>query len=198
MASHKSPLLILASTSRYRGDLLKRLRLTFEQRAPNADETLLPDEPALTRSRRLAIEKARSIAQQFPQHWVLGCDQVCLCADRILGKPGTRTEARGQLRSLSGQAVDFYTSVVLLCLDERNSAQEATVPTRVQFRDFCEEEIERYLDAEPALDCAGSFKSEGLGISLCKTMESADPTALVGLPLIAVCRLLSTAGIPIP
>lgn len=198
MPAHPSPRLILASTSPYRGHLLSRLCLAFEQQAPTADETPRLGEPAPTRSRRLALEKARSIAEQYPRNWVLGCDQVCARGDHILRKPGTRAHAHAQLQSFSGQAVDFHTSIALLCLDKRNTVKETTVQTRVQFRDFCEKEIERYLDAEPALDCAGSFKSEGLGISLCESIESTDPTALIGLPLIAVRRLLSAAGIPIP
>lgn len=198
MSPRPSPLLILASTSRYRRELLNRLRLRFDQLAPTVEETTILGELGVARSSRLALEKALSVAQQYPRSWVLGCDQVCILGDRILDKPGTRTQARSQLCSFSGQAVDFHTSIALLCLGKRNSRQDASVHSRVQFRNLSEEEIERYLEAEPALDCAGSFKSEGLGISLCESIESTDPTALIGLPLIAVCRLLSSAGIYVP
>lgn len=198
MPSHPSPPLILASTSSYRADLLSRLRLSFDQRTPTTDEALLPGELALTRSRRLALEKAQSIAEQYSRHWVLGCDQVCALGSRVLRKPETRTVAHAQLREFSGQAVDFHTSIALLCFDKKNFVEEASVHTRVHFRELREKEIETYLDVEPALDCAGSFKSEGLGISLCETIDTKDPTALIGLPLISVCRLLSAAGIHVP
>lgn len=198
MSPHPPPLLILASTSRYRGELLNRLCLRFEQLAPTVEETTILGEQAVARSSRLALEKALSVAQRHPRSWVLGCDQVCVLGDLVLGKPGTRTQARSQLRSFSGQAVDFHTSIALLCLGKQNSTRNAYVHSRVQFRNLSKEEIERYLDAEPALDCAGSFKSEGLGISLCESIESTDPTALIGLPLIAVRCLLSLAGVHVP
>ena len=189
--------LILASTSRYRAELLGRLRLPFVQAAPGVDETPLPGEAPEALAHRLAQLKAKALARQFPGRWVLGSDQVCSCAGQVLGKPGTRERAVEQLGLLSGQSASFITAVSLVRAEDA-ACHTAVDHTRVHFRSLTPAAIERYLDAESALDCAGSFKSEGLGICLCSRIESVDPTALVGLPLIAVCTLLQQAGITIP
>jgi septum formation protein len=187
--------LILASGSRYRAELLRRLGLPFEQDSPDLDESRHPNEPAETLARRLAAAKARAVAARRPGRWVLGSDQVCACADRVLGKPGSRALAREQLSLLSGQEARFLTAVALAVNGELHEALDLTV---VRFRRLEAAEIERYLDAEPAYDCAGSFKAEGLGISLCAAIESSDPTGLIGLPLITVHALLAKAGVSIP
>jgi septum formation protein len=183
--------LILASTSRYRAELLRRLRVPFEQQAPGCDETADAGEAAETLAQRLARAKAQAVAACRPDRWVLGSDQVCACGDALLGKPGTRERALGQLQLLSGNSAHFVTAVALQCGDR---LYQATDITTVRFRRLDPIEIERYVDIEPALDCAGSFKSEGLGITLCAAIESRDPTALIGLPLIAVRELLARAG----
>lgn len=193
--SADSPL-ILASTSRYRAELLRRLGLPFEPAAPEADETPQSGETPAALAQRLALAKARSVAARQPRRWVLGSDQVCACGDRLLGKPGTRERAIAQLGLLSGNSVQFLTAVALL--HDGAAAHTALDVTTVRFRSLSPAEIERYVAAEPALDCAGSFKCEGLGISLCQAIESQDPTALVGLPLIAVRDLLARCGLALP
>ena len=187
--------LILASGSRYRGELLARLRLPYVAIAPDIDESALPGETAAELTRRLALCKARTLATPYPGRWVLGSDQAATTAGRILGKPGTRPRAVEQLRFLSGSSVQFITTVALVCDD--HSQQDVDVTT-VQFRTLNDGEIERYLDLEPALDCAGSFKCEGLGISLFDAIHNHDPSALIGLPLIALARLLREAGLDLP
>ena len=189
--------LILASGSRYRAELLSRLGLPFVAMPSQADETRLPRESPLALARRLAATKARVISRHHPDRWVLGSDQVVACGDEVLGKPGTREAAIAQLRLQSGRNVEFITAVALI--------HEATATilrhvdrTRVRFRALRDDEIERYVDAEPAFDCAGSFKSEGLGIALVDAIESKDATGLIGLPLIAVRRLLAEAGHAVP
>ncbi|MBX6419628.1 MAG: septum formation protein Maf [Nevskia sp.] len=186
---------ILASGSPYRAALLARLRLPFEVAVAPVDERPRPDEEPAALARRLAVAKARAVAAARPQRWVLGSDQVCACAGRVLGKPGTRAAARAQLAWLSGRRAEFFTAVALL---RGEVCHEALDLTTVQFRALDESEIERYLDAEPALDCAGSFKSEGLGIALCAAIETRDPSALIGLPLIATAELLRRAGYRLP
>jgi septum formation protein len=188
--------LILGSTSRYRAELLHRLGIAFEQDAPDVDERVLDDETPLTLARRLAQAKAQEVALRHPRSWVLGSDQVCACGPSVLGKPVTRDNAVAQLRLLSGNSARFITAVALARAD--GTLLTAIDFTTVRFRPLGIEEIERYVDREPAFDCAGSFKSEGLGISLCAAVETKDPTALVGLPLIAVRELLAQAGIPLP
>lgn len=189
--------LILASTSRYRAELLQRLGLPFDGMAPAVDETPHAGEPPAALAARLALAKATAVAQRLPDHWVLGSDQVCACGGTLLGKPGTRARARQQLRQLAGRSAEFHTAVALI-----HGATALTLTaidvTRVRLRPLQDAEIERYLDVEPALDCAGSFKCEGLGISLCEAIDSQDPTALIGLPLIAVRRLLAEAGFDVP
>lgn len=189
-------LLILASTSRYRRELLERLRLPFHIARPDIDETPLAGEAAPALARRLARAKAAAIAVQHPGSWILGSDQVAMLGPKALGKPGTRENAIAQLTAMSGQEVGFHTAVCLLRNDR--PALEAMDTTLVHFRDLQAGEIERYVDAEQPLDCAGSFKSEGLGIVLFDRIESSDPTALIGLPLIATSRLLREAGFGLP
>lgn len=188
--------LILASTSRYRRELLERLRLPFHVARPDVDETALPGEDAAALSTRLAKAKAAAIGASQPENWVIGSDQTAELDDgRILGKPGTREAAFAQLREMSGRAVRFRTAV---CLLRGEDCLQALDTTTVCFRALDEVEIERYVDAEQPLDCAGSFKSEGLGIALFEAIETHDPTALVGLPLIALSGMLRQAGFALP
>ena len=194
--SAQSPL-ILASTSRYRAELLRRLGVPFEQQAPGSDETPRAGEAPLALAQRLALAKATAVAARHPQRWVLGSDQVCACGGELLGKPGTRQRAIEQLTRLSGNSARFYTAVALT-RGAGGALHEAIDLTTVRFRRLDAAEIERYVDAEPAFDCAGSFKSEGLGIALCEAIESQDQTGLVGLPLIAVRDLLLQAGLALP
>ena len=194
--STQSPL-ILASTSRYRAELLRRLGVPFEQEAPGSDETPRSGEAPRELAQRLALAKAQAVAARHPQHWVLGSDQVCACGEELLGKPGDRQRAIGQLTRLSGNSARFFTAVALV-RGVSGALYEALDLTTVHFRRLDAEEIERYVTAEPAFDCAGSFKSEGLGIALCEAIESRDQTGLVGLPLIAVRELLLRAGLALP
>lgn len=188
--------LILASTSRYRRELLERLRLPFHVARPEADETPLPGETASMLAQRLALAKAAAVATGQPGSWVIGSDQVAELEDgRPLGKPGTRDIAIAQLREMSGRAVHFRTAV---CLLHGETQLQALDTTTVRFRELSGDEIERYVDAEQPLDCAGSFKSEGLGIALFDAIETRDPTALVGLPLIALATMLRQAGFQLP
>lgn len=186
---------ILASGSRYRAELLARLQLPFEVAVVPVDESPRPDEEPAALAMRLAVAKARTVATTRPERWVLGSDQVCACADRVLGKPGTREQACAQLAWLAGRRAEFFTAVALLRGAVCHTALDVTA---VRFRALDESDIERYLAAEPALDCAGSFKSEGLGIALCTEIETRDPTALIGLPLIATAELLRRAGYRLP
>ncbi len=188
--------LILASTSRYRRELLERLGLPFNIARPEVDETPLPGETAPALARRLAWAKAAAITVQHPEALIIGSDQVAALGNQSLGKPGTRENALALLAAMSGREVVFHTAVCLL----RGSGAmlEVTDVTRVHFRELATAEIERYVDAERPLDCAGSFKSEGLGISLFKAIETSDPTALVGLPLIALSKMLRQAGFNVP
>lgn len=188
--------LILASGSRYRAELLARLRLPFTQESPDIDESPLPDEAATTLAARLALSKAQVVAAAAPGAWVIGSDQVCACEGRLLGKPGTRENAIEQLRFLSGKYSAFVTAVALVC--EGGKTYRDFDTTVVQFRKLSEAEILRYVDAEPSFDCAGSAKIEGLGITLTAEVQSRDPTALIGLPLIATAKLLRKAGFALP
>ncbi|WP_298722938.1 nucleoside triphosphate pyrophosphatase [uncultured Oceanisphaera sp.] len=189
--------IILASSSPYRQQLLSKLRLDFESCSPNIDETSLPDEPATALVQRLAEQKARAVATRFPQGLIIGSDQVCVNQGQILGKPGTRDRARAQLLAASGQHITFYTGLAVL--DAANDRLHSMVePFSVVLRSLSEAQIERYLDREPALDCAGAFKCEGLGISLFERMEGRDPNSLVGLPLIALVELLGRFGVEVP
>ncbi len=187
--------LVLASTSRYRRELLARLGVRFETVRPEVDETPLEGEAPEALALRLAAAKALAVAAQRPGAWVIGSDQVADFDGRPLGKPGDRATAIAQLEAMSGRAVAFRTAVAVAADGAVATALDTTL---VRFRRLDRDVIERYLDAERPFDCAGSFKSEGLGIALFDAVESRDPTALVGLPLIATARLLREAGLAVP
>jgi len=188
--------LILGSTSRYRHELLSRLGLRFEAVAPRVDETPHPGERPADLARRLALEKARDVAQRHPQAVVIGSDQVADLNGTPLGKPGTHERAVEQLRRMRGQTVVFQTALAVVC--EATGFEQCDIAAvSVVFRDLSDGEIERYLRAEQPYDCAGSAKSEGLGIALLERIDNDDPTALVGLPLIRTCRLIRAAGVAI-
>ncbi|WP_420429762.1 Maf family protein [Algiphilus sp.] len=193
------PPLLLASTSPYRARLLQRLRLTFDTCAPAVDEEAEPATEPGDRARRLASLKARAVARQHPEHWVIGSDQVASCVGRILSKPGSAEQQKAQLQWLSGKTAEFHTAVALVYPDGgRRRERQRLVRTRVRFRPLDSDAINRYVDAEPAADCCGGFKCEGLGITLFKAVQSPDPTALEGLPLIATATLLRQAGLLLP
>jgi len=188
---------ILASTSRYRAELLRRILPQFEQSAPAVDESPLANETPAQLAQRLATAKATAVARQHHDALVIGSDQVASCAGRILNKPGDAIQAFEQLVRASGRTVVFQTAWSLL--DTRNNRQWCGIDrTEVYFRHLEKAEIHRYLDLEQPYDCAGSFKCEGLGIALFDRIESLDPSALIGLPLIAVAAALREAGVPIP
>ena len=186
--------LILASTSPYRRELLLRLRLPFDVVSPHVDETPQPNEAPRALSLRLALAKAQAVALQHPHAVVIGSDQVADLDGKPLGKPGTHARATGQLRRMRGHTVVFHTAVAVVCL-EGDFSQFAIASVNVKFRDLTDAEIERYLLAEAPYDCAGSAKSEGLGIALLESIESDDPTALIGLPMIRTCQMLRAAGV---
>lgn len=185
---------ILASTSRYRRELLARLLLPFDVHAPEVDETPLPGESPSALAERLALEKAVAVARRFPEAVVIGSDQVADLAGEPLGKPGDHARATAQLRRMRGQTLVFQTAVAVVC-QSTGFSQRELAPVRVVFRNFSDAAIERYLLAEQPYDCAGSAKSEGLGIALLDAIDSDDPTALVGLPLIRTANMLRAAGI---
>lgn len=189
--------LVLGSTSRYRRELLARLGLPFDVAAPAVDETPRPDEAPRALALRLALAKARAVASLHPQAIVIGSDQVADLDGEPLGKPGNHERATAQLRRMRGKTVVFHTAVAVVCQDSRFE-QVDLAPVRVRFRDLSDDEIERYLRAEQPYDCAGSAKSEGLGIALLDAIDSDDPTALIGLPLIRTCRMLRAAGLVLP
>lgn len=191
-----SPSIILASTSHYRAGLLRRLLEHFEQASPGTDEDPLPDEPPATRAARLAEAKARAVAATRPGTVVIGSDQVADLEGTVLDKPGTVHEAHRQLAASSGKDVVFHTAVCVI--DTHGDALVHVDETRVRFRVLTTKDIERYVERERPLDCAGSFKCEGLGITLFDRIVNEDPTALIGLPLIATSRLLRAAGITLP
>lgn len=185
---------VLGSTSRYRRELMTRLRIPFEVAAPGVDETPLAGETPPRLAVRLALAKARAVARQFPSSVVIGSDQVADLDGEPLGKPGTHENARAQLRRMSGRTVIFQTALAVVC-EESGFVQQDLAPVRVRFRTLDDDEIENYLRAEQPYDCAGSAKSEGLGIALLESIDNDDPTALVGLPLIRTCRMLRAAGV---
>jgi len=189
--------LLLASTSSYRNKLLQRLQIPFECRAPRVEETPLPGEAPGALARRLASLKADAVASGAADTWVLGSDQVASIDGSIIGKPGDHHRAAAQLRASSGKQVAFYTAVALVN-HSRDYTRDELVITRVNFRTLGDPEIDAYLRADTPYDCAGSFKCEALGIALFESIQSDDPTALEGLPLIATCRLLRDAGFDIP
>lgn len=186
------PQLILASTSRYRQELLSRLRLPFEAVAPEVDETALPGERPAALAERLALAKARAVAARFPSAVVLGSDQVADLNGEAIGKPGTHEAARAQLERMSGQQVVFQTAVAVVA---PGLAAIERAEIRVRLRTLSAPAIEAYLRADQPYDCAGSAKVESLGIALLDAVESDDPTALIGLPLIRACSLLRRAGL---
>jgi septum formation protein len=189
--------LVLGSTSRYRAELLRRLVPEFEQRAPGTDETLRPVESPADGALRLAVAKAQGAGHGLADALVIGSDQIAELDGRALGKPGSVEAAQAQLAQCAGREVRFHTGLCLL--DTRDGRQHTHLDiTRVQFRALTRTEIARYVEREMPLDCAGSFKCEGLGIALFERIDSSDPTALVGLPLIALARLLREAGLAIP
>ena len=190
-------LLVLASTSPFRRELLTRLQIPFETVAPETDESALPGEPPAATARRLAEAKARAVAQRYPDALIIGSDQVAANGSERFGKPETRGNAIAQLRLMRGNEVVFHTSLCLLD-SATGRVQLSCVDTHVGFRDLSDGEIESYLDKEDALNCAGSAKSEGLGISLLSYLRGDDPNALVGLPLIALCNMLRAEGVALP
>lgn len=192
-----SPRLVLASTSRYRKELLGRLRLPFDVASPDVDETPLPGETPLALANRLAVAKAHDVARrEAGDAWALGSDQVADLDGVPIGKPEGRNAAIAQLRAMSGRVVRFHTAICLAHADGRAFADCDL--TEVHVRALDDSEIERYVAAEQPYDCAGSFKSEGLGITLFDSIANRDPSALVGLPLVATCRLLRQAGFVLP
>ena len=186
--------LLLGSTSTYRRDLLARLRIPFEVAAPEVDETAYPNETPKQLACRLAMAKARAVAARFPSHVVIGSDQVADLDGLALGKPGDHARAVLQLQQMRGQTVVFQTAVAVVCRDS-GFAQMDLAQVQVKFRDLSDAQIEAYLLAEMPYDCAGSAKSEGLGIALLERIDNDDPSALVGLPLIRTCRMLEAAGV---
>ncbi|MBI3141097.1 MAG: septum formation inhibitor Maf [Rhodocyclales bacterium] len=191
------PRLVLASTSIYRRELLARLQIPFETAGPEVDESELPGESPVATAERLSVAKAKAVAGRFPDALIIGSDQVACIGEQRFGKPHTRERAIAQLRSMRGKTVIFHTG---LCLYNSASGrvQLAGVPTEVGFRSLTDGEIERYLDREQPYHCAGSAKSEGLGIALLEHMRGDDPNALVGLPLIALCAMLRAEGLQLP
>ena len=192
-----APALVLGSSSPYRRELLARLRQPFTTAAPQVDETPRAHETPRALALRLALAKAREVASRHPQAIVIGSDQVADLDGQPLGKPGTHPRAVAQLRQMSGQTVVFQTALAVVCA-ATGFEQTDLAAVEVRFRALGDAEIERYLQAEQPYDCAGSAKSEGLGIALLEAIHSDDPTALVGLPLIRTARLLRAAGLQLP
>ncbi len=189
--------LVLASTSPYRRQLLARLGLPFDQAKPMVDETPLPGESPLALSLRLAKAKAMALAQQYPQAWLIGSDQVAVCKGRLMGKPGTPQAALSQLQWQRGSVTSFHTAVCLFRADTGES-QIQIVSTDVHWlaeSELSDAQLQRYIDLESPLDCAGAAKSEGLGTVLIQKMETPDPTALIGLPMVALTKMLRTWGL---
>lgn len=189
------PELVLASASAYRQQLLARLGLSFAVDPADIDERRQQDEGAMPLARRLAEEKSSVVHRRHPQAIIIGSDQVAECNGEILSKPGTVAAARKQLSLSSGQCVNFYTAV---CVRHGDQSLDFVDITRVQMRDLSAEEIDRYLAMESPLDCAGAIKSEGAGIALMAGMETSDPTALIGLPLISLAERLRRCGLTLP
>jgi septum formation protein len=187
---------ILGSTSRYRKELLSRLQIPFDTAAPNVDETPHSHESPKDLAMRLALAKAHAVALKNPQAVVIGSDQVADLEGEPLGKPGNHANATLQLQRMRGKTVIFQTALSVVCLTTRFEKTDLAA-VKVKFRDLSDSEIESYLLAEEPYDCAGSAKSEGLGIALLESIESDDPTALIGLPLIRTCLMLREAGVNI-
>lgn len=189
-----APDIVLASTSPFRRELLARLGLPFLTASPDVDETPLPGEAPETTAMRLSESKARAVAARHPEALIIGSDQVACLDGRVFGKPGSHDNAVRQLRSMRGRSVNFFTGLCLLNA-RTGQARLRGVPTLVTFRDLDDDEIERYLRKEQPYNCAGSAKSEGLGIALIARIAGEDPNALIGLPLIALCDLFREEGI---
>ena len=188
-----SPRIVLASTSPFRRQLLARLEIPFEVADPKADESRLPGEPPEKTALRLSELKARAVAADFPDSLIIGSDQVAFLDGEIFGKPGTHENAVRQLRKMRGRTVNFFTGLCLLN-SRSGRAHVRGIPTLVTFRNLTDQQIENYLLKEKPYNCAGSAKSEGLGIAVISAMNGDDPTALVGLPLIALCDLFESEG----
>ncbi len=186
----------LGSSSPYRAQLLQRLQLPFETESPNIDENPLPTEKPLNTALRLACEKAKKISLNRKDSYIIGCDQVLECQGKTLDKPFTNEKARQQLRWASGKTISLYSGICLLS-PKINSIQSDVIRARVKLRNLHQKEIDKYLSLEPALDCAGGLKIEGLGISLVKSVECSDPTGIIGLPLIRLSEMLRAEGINI-
>lgn len=190
------PRLVLASSSRYRSELLSRLRIPFETATPDVDESPLPNESAQQTSLRLSITKAQAVASLYPDALIIGSDQVALLGNQQLGKPLSHSNATKQLRAMSGKKVTFYTALTLL--NTRTSTMQTDVAVNdVHYRELNDIQIESYLHAEQPYDCAGSCKTEGLGIALISKIEGDDPNALTGLPLILLVSMLLKEGVTI-
>lgn len=186
--------LVLASSSRYRRALLEQLRLPFICASPNVDECPQPHETVTALVARLALAKARALAATFPEALIIGSDQACALDGHILGKPGHAQGAIAQLRACRGRRVTFHTGLVLF--DARTASLQESVDTySVQFRDLADAEIARYVELEQPFDCAGSFRVEGLGITLFSALEGKDFNSLIGLPLLSLCEMLRKAGL---
>ncbi len=188
--------LVLASTSRYRRELLSRLHMSFETVSPNVDETPLPGESPSETALRLSVLKAQAVAKQVPDALIIGSDQVLMLDEEQLGKPGNYENAFMQLKKMSGKAMVFHTALTLLN-SRTGHAQTRDVPTVVHIRKLSDAQIEAYLKKEEPYDCAGSAKSESLGIALMERMDSPDPTALIGLPLMALTEMLMNEGVDV-
>jgi len=188
--------IVLASSSPYRQELLSRLHLKFETCSPDIDETPLPDEQPTSLVERLSIEKGQAVANSYPDAIIISGDQIAVCKNVILGKPGDKETAIEQLRFISGAAVVFETGLCVLQA-KTSEYKYRLVPTTVQFRELSEGMIENYIEREPAFNCAGSFKSEGYGISLTTSIHNDDPTALIGLPLIHLTQMLGAVGVKV-
>ena len=191
------PPIVLASSSSYRRELLTRLQLPFTCHSPDIDETPQANESAQTLVQRLALSKARALAQHYPQHIIIGSDQVAVLDGKIIGKPLHAEGATQQLSAASGRSLVFLTGLAVI--DTRTQIEQVDlVPFTVHFRTLNAAQIQRYIAAEQPFDCAGSFKSEGLGVSLFQATEGGDATSLVGLPLIRLCDMLNACGIAVP
>ena len=191
-----TPQIVLASTSKYRRGLLARLGLPFEVASPHVDETALPDEAPPDTARRLAEAKARAVVARFPQALIIGSDQIAVLGQMTLGKPGDHAHAVRQLRAMRGKEVVFHTALCV-CDAASGRAQTRVVPFYVRFREYSDDQLERYLLREQPYDCAGSARCEGLGIALIAEMRGDDPNALVGLPLIALTEMLAALGVSV-
>ena len=189
--------LVLASTSPFRRELLNRLEISFKTANPQTDESALPGESPEELALRLSEAKARAVVPLFPDALIIGSDQVAHLGDEVFGKPGTEARAIAQLQRMRGQTVVFHTALALLNT-RTGHLQVEGIPTQVRFRNLSDDEIRRYVAKEQPLDCAGSAKSEGLGITLLDAMPGEDPTALIGLPLIALSRMLRAEGLELP